>query len=78
MRGIRLESGWGALVPCMMMPLVALMELSFSEWRVLMVVAFLATVVMLYHKRLRHYMLLPSGIALVGALTAISVNFTRL
>lgn len=78
MTGKRLDSGWGVLIPCAMMPLVALMELSFSEWRVLMVVAFLATVVMLFHKRLRHYMLLPSCIALAGGLAAISVNFTRI
>lgn len=78
MIGKRLDSGWGVLIPCAMMPLVALMELSFSEWRVLMVVAFLATVVMLFHKRLRHYMLLPSCIALAGGLAAMSVNFTRI
>lgn len=75
MLGKRLDSGWGVLVPCAMMPLLALMELSFSEWRLLMVVAFLATVIMLFHKRLRHYMLLPSCIALAGGLAAISVNF---
>lgn len=78
MIGKRLDSGWGVLIPCAMMPLVALMELSFSEWRVLMVIAFLATVVMLFHKRLRHYMLLPSCIALAGGLAAISVNFTTI
>ncbi|CAO95651.1 Putative membrane protein [Erwinia tasmaniensis Et1/99] len=75
MLGKRLDSGWGVLVPCAMMPLLALMELSFSEWRLLMVVAFLATVIMLFHKRLRHYLLLPSCIALAGGLAAISVNF---
>ncbi|WP_455821138.1 DUF1435 domain-containing protein [Pseudomonas cerasi] len=78
MIGKRLDSGWGVLIPCAMMPLVALMELSFSEWRMLMVIAFLATVVMLFHKRLRHYMLLPSCIALAGGLAAISVNFTTI
>lgn len=76
MLGKRLDSGWGVLVPCAMMPLLALMELSFSEWRLLMVVAFLATVIMLFHKRLRHYLLLPSCIALAGGLAAISVNFS--
>ncbi|CAH0166902.1 DUF1435 domain-containing protein [Erwinia aphidicola] len=76
MIGKRLDSGWGILLPCAMMPLVAMMELSFSEWRVLMVAAFLATLVMLFHKRLRHYMLLPSCIALAGGVAAISVNFT--
>ncbi|MBD8162208.1 DUF1435 domain-containing protein [Erwinia persicina] len=76
--GKRLDSGWGVLLPCAMMPLVALMELSFTEWRVLMVVALLATVVMLFHKRLRHYLLLPSCIALAGGLAALSVNFSGL
>ncbi|WP_336797203.1 DUF1435 domain-containing protein [Erwinia aphidicola] len=76
MIGKRLDSGWGILLPCAMMPLVAMMELSFSEWRVLMVAALLATLVMLFHKRLRHYMLLPSCIALAGGVAAISVNFT--
>ena len=76
MTGKKLDSGWGVLVPCAMMPLVALMELSFSEWRVLMGVAFLATVGMLYHKRLRHYMLLPSCIALAAGLVALSVNYS--
>jgi len=72
----KLDSGWGVLLPCAMMPLMTLMELSFSEWRMLMVVAILATVVMLFHKRLRHYMLLPSCIALAGGLAAITVNFS--
>lgn len=76
MIGKRLDSGWGILLPCAMMPLVAMMELSFSEWRVLMVAALLATLVMLFHKRLRHYMLLPSCIALAGGVAAILVNFT--
>lgn len=76
MIGKRLDSGWGILLPCAMMPLVAMMELSFSEWRVLMVAALLATLVMLFNKRLRHYMLLPSCIALAGGVAAISVNFT--
>jgi hypothetical protein len=60
------------------MPLIALMKLSFSEWRVIMVIALLATVAMLYHKRLRHYLLLPSCLALAGGMAAISVNFGML
>lgn len=75
MMGKKLDSGWGILLPCTIMPLIALMEPSFPAWRMLMVVAFLATVVMLYHKRLRHYMLLPSCLALVGGLAAMMVNF---
>lgn len=76
MIGKTLESGWGILLPCLIMPLVATLELTFTQWRALMVMAFLATVMMLFHKRLRHYMLLPSCMALAGALAAISLNFT--
>lgn len=74
----KLDSAWGVLLPCAVMPLIALMKLSFSEWRVIMVIALLATVAMLYHKRLRHYLLLPSCLALAGGMAAISVNFGML
>lgn len=78
MSGKRLDSGWGILLPCALMPLIALMNLSFSEWRVVMVIALLATIAMLYHKRLRHYLLLPSCLALAGGVAAITLNFGTL
>ncbi|MEI2266083.1 DUF1435 domain-containing protein [Erwinia sp. CGal63] len=78
MLGKKLDSGWGVLLPCAIMPLITLMNLSFSEWRLVMVIALLATVAMLYHKRLRHYLLLPSCLALAGGAAAISVNFGTL
>ena len=78
MAGNKLESAWGALLPCAIMPLITLLNLSFSQWRLVMVAALLATVVMLYHKRLRHYLLLPSCLALAGGMIAISVNFGAL
>lgn len=78
MFGKRLDSAWGVLLPCAVIPLITLMNLSFSEWRVVMVIALLATVAMLYHKRLRHYLLLPSCLALAGGMAAISVNFGML
>ncbi|ADP10172.1 hypothetical protein EJP617_04910 [Erwinia sp. Ejp617] len=74
----RLDSGWGVLAPCAMMPLLGLMKLSFGEWRVLMVVALLATVLMLFHQRLRHFLLLPSCIALGCGLAAVSANFSSI
>ncbi len=76
MLGKRLDSAWGVLLPCALIPVLAVMDLSFSQWRALMVIALLATVSMLYHKRLRHYLLLPSCIALAGSLMAISVKLT--
>lgn len=72
----RLESGWGVLLPCAMIPLMALMELSFAQWRLVIAVALLATISMLYHKRLRHYLLLPSCAALIGGLLAISLRLS--
>jgi hypothetical protein len=36
----------------------------------------LATLVMLFNSRLRHYLLLPSCMALAGGLAAISLNFS--
>ena len=78
MLGKRLDSGWGVLLPCALMPLITLLHLSFAEWRVVMVIALLATAVMLYHKRLRHYLLLPSCLALAGGMAAISINFGTL
>ncbi|MEM6051445.1 DUF1435 domain-containing protein [Erwinia sp. P7711] len=78
MSGKRLDSGWGVLLPCAVMPLIALMNLSFSGWRVVMVVALLATLVMLFHQRLRHYLLLPSCLALAGGVAAITLNFGSL
>lgn len=78
MLGKRLDSGWGVLLPCALMPLITLLHLSFAEWRVVMVISLLATVVMLYHKRLRHYLLLPSCLALAGGMAAISINFGML
>jgi len=76
MSGKRLDSAWGVLLPCVMMPLMALMELSFDQWRLVMVIALLATISMLYHKKLRHYLLLPSCVALAGCIIAISLKFT--
>lgn len=78
MSGKRLDSGWGVLLPCAVMPLIALMNLSFSGWRVIMVIALLATLVMLFHQRLRHYLLLPSCLALAGGMAAITLNFGSL
>ncbi len=71
MKGNKLDSAWGVLLPCAAMPCFALWESSFSQWRVIIIVALLLTVVMLFHRRLGHYLLLPSCLALAGSLAAI-------
>jgi len=73
--GKKLDSAWGVLLPCAAMPLFALWGPSFSQWRLVIIVALLMTIVMLFNQRLRHYLLLPSCLALAGGLAAVSVNF---
>ncbi|MGK3143240.1 DUF1435 domain-containing protein [Pantoea sp. C2G6] len=73
--GKKLDSGWGVLLPCAALPLFALWEPSFNQWRIVMVITLLLTIGMLFTPRLRHYLLLPSCLALAGGMAAISVNF---
>ncbi|WNN48021.1 DUF1435 domain-containing protein [Siccibacter colletis] len=63
-----LESGWGVLLPASLVAALALGDLTFAQWRVVVVLGLLATAGMLYHKRLRHYVLLPSCIAFASAM----------
>ncbi|MEI7307556.1 DUF1435 domain-containing protein [Pectobacterium carotovorum] len=73
--GKNLSSAWGVLLPCAIMPLLALLNLNLTHLKVIIAIALLATLVMLFHQRLRHYLLLPSCIALAGGLAALSVTF---
>ena len=70
MLGKRLTSGWGVLLPCALMPLLAMTHMTLDQLRVLVVVAMLVTLGMLFHRTLRHYMLLPSFMALAGGLAS--------
>ncbi|QKJ85668.1 DUF1435 domain-containing protein [Paramixta manurensis] len=74
----KLDSAWGVLLPCAVMPLLIHMDFSFAWWRIFMTAALVLTTLMLFHPRLRHYMLLPSCVALAGGLTSIVVNFNGL
>lgn len=67
----RLESGWAVILPGAVVAMLAWKELSWEAWRVIIVLALLATVGMLYHPRLRHYVLLPSCIAFASGLMLI-------
>jgi len=67
----RLESGWAVLLPGALVAMLAWNELSWAQWRVIIVLALLTTVGMLYHPRLRHYVLLPSCIAFASGLMLI-------
>jgi hypothetical protein len=69
-----LGSGWGIVVPGVIVAVLMLADLSVNVWRMVIFLGLLLTPVMLYHKRLRHFILLPSGVALVGAMMLMLLN----
>lgn len=73
-----LGSGWGLLLPGIIVSGLAYADLSLNAWRVLIVLGLVLTPVMLYHKQLRHFVLLPSGIALVSGMMMLLMNFRRM
>lgn len=70
----RLESGWGVLLSGALVAGLAVSGLTFTQWRMLMVVAMLATTGMLFHRRLRHFMLLPSCIAFASGMALLALS----
>ncbi|MDU4355097.1 DUF1435 domain-containing protein [Phytobacter diazotrophicus] len=69
-----LGSGWAILLSGVIVAVMAFADLSVGAWRSVIVIGLLLTSVMLYHKRLRHFVLLPSGIALVGGIMLVMLN----
>lgn len=69
-----LGSGWGIVLPGVIVAVLMLADLSVNAWRMVIFLGLLLTPVMLYHKRLRHFILLPSGVALVGAMMLMLMN----
>ncbi|WP_455426813.1 DUF1435 domain-containing protein [Dryocola sp. LX212] len=73
----QLGSAWGVIVPGLIVAVLIWMDLSFSQWRVLVVLGLVASAGMLYHKRLRHYVLLPSGIAFASGIALVMMTIWR-
>ena len=69
-----LESGWGAILSGLVALGLAYADLSVDAWRAVIVPGLLLTPAMLYHKRLRHFVLLPSGIALIGGIMLVVMS----
>ena len=69
-----LGSGWGILLPGSIIVGLAFVGLSLDAWRILIVLGLVLTPAMLYHRRLRHFVLLPSGIALIGGMMLVVMN----
>ena len=69
-----LGSGWGILLPGGIIAVLAFAGLSLDAWRILIVLGLVLTPAMLYHRRLRHFVLLPSGMALIGGMMLMVMN----
>lgn len=69
-----LESGWGFVLSGVVALGLACANLSADAWRAVIVPGLLLTPAMLYHKRLRHFVLLPSGIALIGGIVLVIMS----
>ncbi|NUU66234.1 DUF1435 domain-containing protein [Enterobacteriaceae bacterium BIT-l23] len=70
-----LESGWAGLFSGVLVASgLILGDLSFGTWRLLMALAMVATVAMLFHRRLRHYLLLPSCIVVAMGMVPVLMH----
>lgn len=50
-----LGSGWGVLLPGLLIAGLMYADLSPDQWRIVILMGLVLTPVMLYHKQLRHY-----------------------
>lgn len=55
-----LGSGWGVFLRGLLIAGLTYADLSPDQWRIVILMGLVLTPVMLYHKQLRHYILLPS------------------
>nr|WP_113865792.1 DUF1435 domain-containing protein [Brenneria salicis]NMN92770.1 uncharacterized protein DUF1435 [Brenneria salicis ATCC 15712 = DSM 30166]RBP63747.1 uncharacterized protein DUF1435 [Brenneria salicis ATCC 15712 = DSM 30166]RLM31032.1 hypothetical protein BHG07_07460 [Brenneria salicis ATCC 15712 = DSM 30166] len=76
--GKHLSSAWGVLLPCAIILLLAMQGLNLLHFKLIIAIALLATLFMLFHQRLRHFLLLPSCVALAGGLVVVSIMFDTL
>lgn len=67
----RLESGWGSVLSGGFALILALWGLSLNQWRVVLVLGLLTTTLMLFNRRTRHYMLLPSCLTFAGGIVMV-------
>ena len=72
-----LGSGWGVLLPGLLIAGLMYADLSPDQWRIVILMGLILTPVMLYHKQLRHYVLLPSCLALIAAIMLMIMNLNQ-
>ncbi len=61
-----LGSGWGVMIPGALIVALGYAGVSADVWRVLVAVGMLMSAAMIWHRQLRHFILLPSCVALIG------------
>ena len=69
-----LGSGWGILLPAMIIATLAFVDLPMAFWKGIIVTGLLLTSVMIWHKTLRHFVLLPSCVALISGMLVLMMN----
>ncbi len=69
-----LGSGWGVLLPGLLIAGLTFADLSLDVWKIIIVSGLLITSAMIWHKQLRHFVLLPSCVALIGAMLVITMS----
>ncbi|OJQ23826.1 hypothetical protein BK356_06005 [Escherichia coli] len=72
-----LGSGWGVLLPGLLIAGLMYADLSPDQWRIVILMGLVLTPVMLYHKQLWHYILLPSCLALIAGIMLMIVNLNQ-
>jgi coenzyme F420-reducing hydrogenase delta subunit len=72
-----LGSGWGVLLPGIFIAGLAFTDLSVHAWKAMIVLGLLLTSLMLYHKRLRHFVLLPSCAAVIAGVVLMIMNWNQ-
>lgn len=69
-----LRSGWGVLIPGVVLAALGFADLSVDAWRGLVTLGMLMSAMMIWHRQLRHFVLLPSCVALIGGIMLILLN----
>ncbi|EPF0140227.1 DUF1435 domain-containing protein [Enterobacter hormaechei] len=69
-----LGSGWGILLPGSIICGLMFADLPIDVWKAMIVSGLLVTSAMIWHKQLRHYVLLPSCVALISGLLVILMS----
>ncbi|ORC18110.1 hypothetical protein B1H42_19345 [Enterobacter cloacae subsp. cloacae] len=69
-----LGSGWGVLLPGAILGGLMYADLSIGLWKAIIVSGLLVTSAMIWHKQLRHFVLLPSCVALVSGILVILMS----